>query len=79
MAVIKLQVELTDRERLFVGFLADGMAPSPAAVKAAFSVSYARDLLGKDHIRAALNGLADNAVKALANAFDGPVLRGSPR
>ena len=30
-------------------------------------------------LKAALNGLADNAAKALANAFDGPVLRGSPR
>ncbi len=76
---VQTTVELTDRERLFVGYLADGIAPSPAAVKAGFSVSYARDVLGKDHIRAALNGLADNAAKALANALDGPVLRGSPR
>ena len=74
---VQTAVELTDRERLFVGFLADGMAPSPAAVKAGFGVSYAHRLLGKDHIRAALNGLADNAAKALANALDGPVLRES--
>ncbi len=76
---VQTAVELTDRERLFVGFLADGMAPSPAAVKAGFSVSYARDLLGKAHIQSSLRALAANATRAANNGVAGPVLRGSPR
>ncbi len=67
MAVIKLRVVLNERERLFVGFLADGIAPSPAAKRAGFGISYARRLLEQDHIRAALAGLSNNAIRALAD------------
>ena len=67
VAVIKLRVVLSDRERVFVGHIANGMAPSPAARSAGFAISYGRRLLEQDHIRAALAGLSNNAIRALAD------------
>ncbi len=64
---VKTTIELSDRERLFVGYLADGIAPSPAAKRAGFGISYARRLLDQDHIRAALAGLSNNAIRALTD------------
>ncbi|MGF1628547.1 MAG: hypothetical protein ACFCUT_03685 [Kiloniellaceae bacterium] len=58
-------VELDDREALFVGALCSGAAPTNAAKQAGFAISYARDLLLRPRIRAAVLAIAGNAQEAL--------------
>ncbi len=73
---VRTTIALNTRETAFVRALADGNAPSPAAVKAGFGISYARDLISKPHIQMALKSLAENATRAVNIAAAGPVARG---
>lgn len=58
-------VELTDRQLKFVRHVAEGLAPSAAAVEAGWSVSYAPRLMRDPLIVTALQLYAVNVQKAL--------------
>ena len=67
MAVIKLQVALSDRELEFLVHLSKGLRPCPAAVKAGFAENYGLRLIKQDHIRSAIAGAANSLSRVLAD------------
>ena len=63
-----MQVTLNVREREFLGYLAEGLKPCPAAVKAGFAgPSYGTTLIRQDHIRSAIAGAANTLTRVLAD------------
>jgi phage terminase small subunit len=64
---VQTTVTLSPREQRFILALAHGLKPTRAATAAGFSVSSARLLLRKPHVRAALTDVARNTAAVLAS------------
>jgi phage terminase small subunit len=63
---VQTTVTLSERERLFVFWLAHGLRPTRAASEAGYAIGSARNLLRKPHVRAALVAIAKNTSTLLA-------------